>query len=69
MDVWRDHALCGDPGAAQAIAALEAPAYAIVGEHPLGGRSVIRVLPDFRWGPACIEKIEHFGFVLPVIKL
>ena len=36
---------------------------------PLGGRSVIRALPDFRWDPACIEKIEHFGFVLPVIQL
>jgi hypothetical protein len=34
---------------------------------PLGARSVIRALPDFRWDPA-IEKIELFGFVLPVMQ-
>jgi hypothetical protein len=36
---------------------------------PLGGRSVIRAFPDFRWTRPCIEKIEHFGFVLPVMQL
>ena len=37
-------------------------------ENRWGGRSVIRALPDFRWDPPCIEKIEHFGFVLPVMQ-
>ena len=35
----------------------------------LGGRSVIRALQIFGGTRPCIEKIEHFGFVLPVIQL
>jgi hypothetical protein len=39
----------------------------IVEEHRWVGAGFAH--PDFRWDPPCIEKIEQFGFVLPVMQL
>jgi hypothetical protein len=42
---------------------------AIVGEHRGSGAVSFERSRIFEGDPPCIEKIEHFGFVLPVMQL